>query len=98
MRLETVYLGFRLPHPLVPGASPLADEMDGVRRLEDAGAPMIVLRSLFEEQLVHEQLAGQRGIDEHENLHPTRSVSGRARTSSISPASSVPSGFPSSHR
>jgi dihydroorotate dehydrogenase (fumarate) len=44
--------------------------MDGVRRLEDAGAPMIVLRSLFEEQLVHEQLAGQRGIDEHENAFP----------------------------
>jgi dihydroorotate dehydrogenase (fumarate) len=67
MSLETRYLGFRLPHPLIPGASPLADEVDGARRLEDAGAPMIVLRSLFEEQLVHEQLAAQAGIDEHEN-------------------------------
>ena len=67
MSLATTYLGFRLPHPLVPGASPLADELEGVRRLEDAGAPMIVLRSLFEEQLVHDQLAAQHGIDEHEN-------------------------------
>jgi dihydroorotate dehydrogenase (fumarate) len=67
MSLETTYLGFRLPHPLIPGASPLADEIDGVRRLEDAGAPMIILRSLFEEQLVHEQLAAQQGIDAHEN-------------------------------
>jgi len=67
MDLTTTYLGFRLPHPLIPGASPLADELDGVRRLEDAGAPMIVLRSLFEEQIVHDQLAGQHGIDEHEN-------------------------------
>lgn len=67
MNLTTDYLGFRLPHPLIPGASPLADELDGVRRLEDAGAPMIVLRSLFEEQIVHDQLAAQHGIDEHED-------------------------------
>jgi dihydroorotate dehydrogenase (fumarate) len=67
MDLSTTYLGFRLPHPLIPGASPLADELDGVRRLEDAGAPMIVLRSLFEEQIIHDQLAAQHGIDEHEN-------------------------------
>jgi dihydroorotate dehydrogenase (fumarate) len=67
MDLSTTYLGFRLPHPLIPGASPLADEIDGIRRLEDAGAPMIVLRSLFEEQIIHDQLAAQNGIDAHEN-------------------------------
>ncbi len=67
MDLSTTYLGFALPHPLIPGACPLADELDGVRRLEDAGAPMIVLRSLFEEQLVHDQLAAHSGIDAHEN-------------------------------
>jgi dihydroorotate dehydrogenase (fumarate) len=67
MNLSTTYLGFELPHPLIPGASPLADELDGVKRLEDAGAPMIVLRSLFEEQLVHEQFAAHSGIDAHED-------------------------------
>jgi dihydroorotate dehydrogenase (fumarate) len=65
MDLSTTYLGFRLPHPFVPGAGPLADDLDGVRRLEDAGAPMIVLRSLFEEQLAYEQIAAQEGIDVH---------------------------------
>lgn len=67
MDLSTTYLGFKLPHPLIPGASPLADELDGAKALEDAGAPMLVLRSLFEEQLVHEQLAAQGGIDAHEH-------------------------------
>lgn len=67
MDLSTTYLGFKLAHPLIPGACPLADELDGVRRLEDAGAPLIVLRSLFEEQLVHEQLSAHAGIDAHEN-------------------------------
>ena len=67
MDLSTTYLGRKLPHPLIPGASPLADELDGVKRLEDAGAPMIVLRSLFEEQIVHEQDAAHGAIDAHED-------------------------------
>jgi dihydroorotate dehydrogenase (fumarate) len=54
MSLATTYMGFDLPHPLVPGSSPLGDNLDMVRRLEDAGAPMIILRSLFEEQMAHE--------------------------------------------
>lgn len=57
MDLTTRYLGLDLPHPLMPGASPMADDLDSVRRLEDAGAAAIVMRSLFEEQLAAEQLA-----------------------------------------
>jgi dihydroorotate dehydrogenase (fumarate) len=57
MDLTTRYLGLELDHPFMPGASPLADTLDSVRRLEDAGASAIVLRSLFEEQLAAEQLA-----------------------------------------
>jgi dihydroorotate dehydrogenase (fumarate) len=56
MDLSTTYLGFELPHPLMPGASPLVDDLDLVRRLEDAGAAAIVMHSLFEEQLIEEQL------------------------------------------
>jgi dihydroorotate dehydrogenase (fumarate) len=41
----------------MPGASPLAHDIDMVRRLEDAGAPAICLHSLFEEQIVREQYA-----------------------------------------
>ena len=51
MDLSTRYLGLDLPHPLMPGASPLVDDMDTVRRLEDAGAAAIVMHSLFEEQI-----------------------------------------------
>jgi dihydroorotate dehydrogenase (fumarate) len=57
MDLSTTYLGLELPHPFVSGASPLADDLDTVRKLEDAGAAAIVMRSLFEEQLVQEQIA-----------------------------------------
>lgn len=57
MDLSTTYLGFRLPHPLMPGASPLIDDLDMVRRLEDSGAAAIVMHSLFEEQIVHDEIA-----------------------------------------
>jgi dihydroorotate dehydrogenase (fumarate) len=63
MNLATTYLGFELPHPLVPGASPLADDLDTVRRLEDAGAPMLVMHSLFEEQLAREEVSVTRSIE-----------------------------------
>ena len=63
MDLSTMYLGFRLPHPIVPGASPLADELDMVKRLEDAGAPAIILRSLFEEQITQEEMAEHFQLD-----------------------------------
>src|SRR5262245_15106708 len=56
MDLSTPYLGLRLRHPFMPGASPLADDLDTVKRLEDAGASAIVLRSLFEEQIVREEV------------------------------------------
>jgi dihydroorotate dehydrogenase (fumarate) len=53
MKLTTRYLGLELAHPFMPGASPLADTLDSVRQLEDAGASAIVMRSLFEEQILH---------------------------------------------
>ncbi|HEV2177404.1 MAG TPA: dihydroorotate dehydrogenase-like protein [Terriglobia bacterium] len=49
--LSTEYLGLKLRTPLVPSASPLSQNIDRVRRLEDAGASAVVLYSLFEEQL-----------------------------------------------
>ncbi|HYN10865.1 MAG TPA: dihydroorotate dehydrogenase-like protein [Vicinamibacterales bacterium] len=55
MDLSTKYLGLTLPHPLMPGASPLCDSLDVCKRLEDAGAAAIVLRSLFEEQITREE-------------------------------------------
>ena len=57
MDLSTTYLGFTLPHPVMPGASPLVDDLDTVKRLEDAGAAAIVMHSLFEEQISREQVA-----------------------------------------
>lgn len=55
--LRTTYLGLELPHPLVASASPISKDLDGIKRLADAGAAAIVLFSLFEEQIRHERAA-----------------------------------------
>jgi len=57
MDLTTTYCGLKLKNPLMTGASPLPKRLDRARRLEDAGASAIVMWSLFEEQLVHEEIA-----------------------------------------
>jgi dihydroorotate dehydrogenase (fumarate) len=48
--LSTTYLGMKLRTPLVPSASPLSEEIDKLKRMEEAGAAAVVLHSLFEEQ------------------------------------------------
>ena len=51
MNLSTTYLGLKLRTPLVPSASPLSEDIDDIKKMEDAGASAVVLYSLFEEQL-----------------------------------------------
>ena len=63
MNLETRYLGLTLAHPFMVGASPLADHLDTVKRLEDGGAAAIVLRSLFEEQITMAESARIHQMD-----------------------------------
>ncbi len=67
MNLTTRYLGLDLANPLVAGAGPLGRELDNIRRLEDLGAGAVVLPSIFEEQIEHEQEVIERlttaGID-----------------------------------
>ena len=52
--LRTRYLGMELRSPLVASSSPLTGSLDGLRRLEAAGAGAVVLPSLFEEELEEE--------------------------------------------
>ncbi len=48
---DTSYLGLRLPHPFIAGASPFGYHLDTIKQLEDAGCAAVVLHSLFEEQI-----------------------------------------------
>ncbi len=61
-------MGLHLRHPFMAGASPLSAHLDGVRRLEDAGAAAIVLHSLFEEQITEAQSGRIRGMGASDDL------------------------------
>jgi len=63
MDLSTSYLGLALRSPLVASSCPLTGELDGLRRLEDAGAAAVVLPSLFEEQLTAESYEVDQLLD-----------------------------------
>jgi dihydroorotate dehydrogenase (fumarate) len=53
--LSTTYLGLELSSPVVASASPLTGRLDALRALEQAGVGAVVLPSLFEEQIEHEE-------------------------------------------
>jgi dihydroorotate dehydrogenase (fumarate) len=66
MLTNTSYLGLRLEHPFIAGASPFGYRVETVKRLEDAGCAAVVLHSLFEEQITSEQEGRVAGISMHE--------------------------------
>ena len=62
--LRTRYLGLDLRSPIVASASPLTGEADTAKLIEDAGAAAIVLPSLFEEEIVNEELELARSLEQ----------------------------------
>lgn len=79
MDLSTTWLGLRLAHPFMAGASPLSGDLDSVRRLEDGGASALVLPSLFEEQVT----LATRGEIRHRDVDDERF---RAQVSAFPPS------------
>lgn len=57
MNLKTTYLGLELKSPLVASASPLMQDLDNIKKMEDAGAAAVVLNSLYEEEIRAERHA-----------------------------------------
>ncbi|MDR1171683.1 MAG: dihydroorotate dehydrogenase-like protein [Bacteroidales bacterium] len=53
-RLKTSYLGLSLKNPLIVGSCSLTNSVEKVKKLESAGAAAVVLKSLFEEQMLYE--------------------------------------------
>ena len=61
--LTTAYLGMSLASPVVASASPLTGEVDTARRIVDAGAAAIVMPSLFEEEILREEVDLNRSLE-----------------------------------
>lgn len=52
MDLSTTYLGMQLRNPIIAGSSGLSRSVKGVQELEENGAGAIVLKSIFEEEIM----------------------------------------------
>ncbi|MCB0154346.1 MAG: dihydroorotate dehydrogenase-like protein [Anaerolineae bacterium] len=52
--LTTNYMGMTLKNPIVASASPLAEDVANIAKMEEAGVAAVVLPSLFEEQLAQQ--------------------------------------------
>jgi len=61
--LSTRYLGLDLRTPIVASASPLNGELATARLVEEAGASAIVMPSLFEEEILHEEIELNRALE-----------------------------------
>jgi dihydroorotate dehydrogenase (fumarate) len=65
--IETKYAGLTLKNPLIVSSSGLTKDIDGVKRADDSGAGAVVLRSVFEEEILADVATAQSGISSH---HP----------------------------
>jgi len=61
--LRTRYLGLDLRSPIVASSSPLTGAADTARLVEEAGAAAIVLPSLFEEEILNEEIQLNRSLE-----------------------------------
>jgi dihydroorotate dehydrogenase (fumarate) len=52
--LSTNYLGLKLKNPIIVGSSGLTDSVEKIQNLEAMGAGVVVLKSLFEEEIIME--------------------------------------------
>lgn len=76
MRLETKYLGLTLPNPVVIASSPLTSSLKHVVEMENAGAGAVILKSIFEEQILDESQFLERFHDYPETIDYLRNYVG----------------------
>lgn len=68
-KLRTSYMGIELKNPIIIGASNMVMDLKFAKKLEEAGAAAIVFKSLFEEQVLFEQIQLQNDLALNDDLH-----------------------------
>jgi len=68
--LSTNYLGLKLKNPIIAGSSGLTDSLAGIQDLENAGVGAVVLKSIFEEEIVAEMDSNLKKMASERFLYP----------------------------
>jgi len=67
--IKTKYLGLELKNPVILGSCNLSNNLDNLKKAEDAGAAAIVFKSLFEEQINLESIQLEDQLNEYAERH-----------------------------
>ena len=67
--LRTTYMGIELKNPIVVGSCSLSKRIETIKRIEDAGAGALVIKSLFEEQVQLEQAELEKALGEYNEIY-----------------------------
>lgn len=68
--LTTKFLGLTLRNPLIVGSSGLTDSVEKVKAAEQAGAGAVVLKSLFEEEIIAEMEESMHRMTSRQFIYP----------------------------
>lgn len=68
--LKTRYMGIELKNPIIAGACSATSDISTIKKLADSGVAAIVVKSLFQEQVVLEELKMEQELHAHDNLSP----------------------------
>lgn len=63
INIETDYMGLKLKNPLIVSSSKLTSTVDNIKECEAAGAAAVVMKSLFEEQIISDKRSMIGGLD-----------------------------------
>lgn len=64
--LKTMYMGLELKNPIIVGSCGLTGNLDSIKKMATAGASAVVLKSLFEEQIMMEV---NKNMDDYNPVH-----------------------------
>lgn len=68
--LTTTFAGLQLKNPIIIGSSGLTDSVETIKKLEENGAAAVVLKSLFEEEIIREMEANLSKMQSESFLYP----------------------------
>ena len=67
--LTTKYLGITIKNPIIIGSSGLSNSVEDIKKLESNGAAAVVLKSIFEEEILHEAYAKAREAEKDRMMY-----------------------------
>ncbi len=68
--ISTTYLGLEIKSPIIAASSGLTNSLEDIKQIEKAGAGAVVLKSLFEEEIVIEMERELHSLHSENHLYP----------------------------